>query len=74
MATYLNMNMMEFVGQFDACTRAFVNELLPHFTPEVCLAKDFLYQSGDFGDCYYTIITGECEVLLPLASSADRAI
>ena len=60
---FVNKAMIEKVPIFEGAGDALVEELLMHLKPAIFTPGDYVFRSGDVGDCMYFVNSGRVEVV-----------
>lgn len=60
---FINKSMIEKVPIFSGAGDALVEELLMHLKPAIYTPGDYVFRSGDVGDCMYFVNSGSVEVV-----------
>jgi voltage-gated potassium channel len=60
---FINKSMLEKVPIFEGAGDALVEELLLHLKPSIFTPGDYVFRTGDVGDCMYFVNNGRVEVV-----------
>ncbi|MFM8830258.1 MAG: ion transporter [Spartobacteria bacterium] len=60
---FINKSMLEKVPIFEGAGEPLVEELLMHLKPAIFTPGDYVFRTGDVGDCMYFVNTGRVEVV-----------